>query len=48
VIPLDASLVKGSHGLRPDPQDGPVCISDEPVTDMTQFRAHVLRRMGAM
>jgi hypothetical protein len=31
VIPLDASLVKGSHG-RPtdDPADGPVFLSSEP------------------
>ncbi|MEM6471323.1 MAG: alkaline phosphatase family protein, partial [Planctomycetota bacterium] len=26
VIPLDASLVRGSHGLRPDPMDGPLLI----------------------
>ena len=31
VIPLDAGLVKGSHGLvPPDPADGPVWISSEP------------------
>jgi hypothetical protein len=30
VIPLDAGLVKGSHGrLTDDPQDGPVFISSE-------------------
>ena len=32
VIPLDASLIKGSHGLIPDdPQDGPVWLSSLPV-----------------
>jgi hypothetical protein len=31
VIPLDASLVKGSHGRLPDRQaDGPVLLSSEP------------------
>jgi predicted AlkP superfamily pyrophosphatase or phosphodiesterase len=31
VIPLDASLVKGSHGRLPDrPEDGPVLLSTEP------------------
>jgi predicted AlkP superfamily pyrophosphatase or phosphodiesterase len=31
VIPLDASLVKGSHGRPPDdPTDGPVLISSDP------------------
>ena len=30
VIPLDAGLVKGSHGLvPPDPADGPIWISSE-------------------
>lgn len=27
VVPLDPSLVKGSHGLRPAPQDGPLIIA---------------------
>lgn len=31
VIPVDATLVRGSHGrLTDDPQDGPVCISSNP------------------
>jgi len=31
VIPLDATLVKGSHGIRPaDPRDYPVIISEKP------------------
>jgi hypothetical protein len=29
VVPLDATLVRGSHGLKPaNPLDGPVLISD--------------------
>jgi hypothetical protein len=31
VIPLDATLVRGSHGRIPEsPDDGPVVISSEP------------------
>jgi hypothetical protein len=31
VIPLDASLVRGSHGRRTDnAEDGPLVISDRP------------------
>ena len=31
VIPLDASLVRGSHGrLTDDAEDGPLIISDRP------------------
>ena len=31
VVPLDASLVKGSHGRRPaDKEDWPVCITERP------------------
>ena len=32
VIPLDASLIKGSHGLLPeDPEDGPIWLSSMPL-----------------
>jgi predicted AlkP superfamily pyrophosphatase or phosphodiesterase len=42
VIPLDASLVKGSHGLRPAPGDGPVILGPgEPPADMTGFKDYV-------
>ncbi len=41
VIPLDPSLVKGSHGLRPDPQDGPLIIGPAPPDDMLDFKAYV-------
>ncbi len=51
VIPLDASLIKGSHGLIPeDPQDGPIWLSSMAVDDdpgggtvpMTSVKARVL------
>jgi len=41
VIPLDASLVKGSHGLRPAPEDGPLVIGENPPEDMKGFKAYV-------
>ena len=38
VIPLDASLVKGSHGRRPEnPDDFPVFISADPIEQDRQF-----------
>jgi len=47
VIPLDASLVKGSHGLRPPADDGPLVIGpDEPPGDMTGFKAYVRRLLA--
>ena len=47
VIPLDASLVRGSHGLHPDnPEDGPLVIGPgdsgiDPPDDMRGFRTYV-------
>lgn len=41
VIPLDASLVKGSHGLRPGRDDGPVVIGEGAPSDMRDFKAYV-------
>jgi predicted AlkP superfamily pyrophosphatase or phosphodiesterase len=41
VIPLDASLVKGSHGLRPAPEDGPVIVGENPPDDMKGFKAYI-------
>ncbi len=42
VIPLDPSRVKGSHGLRPAPADGPVILGPgEPPGDMTGFKDYV-------
>ncbi len=42
VIPLDASLVKGSHGLRPAPADGPLILGPgEPPEDMKGFKDYL-------
>jgi predicted AlkP superfamily pyrophosphatase or phosphodiesterase len=50
VIPLDASIVKGSHGLiAADPQDGPLFVGDGErpgdVVPMTAVRDRVLRAL---
>ena len=42
VIPLDASLVRGSHGLRPPSEDGPLIIGPgELPEDMRDFKSYV-------
>lgn len=43
VIPLDATLVRGSHGVHPNnPQDGPLIIGpEEPPADMREFSRYV-------
>ena len=47
VIPLDATLVKGSHGLLNDPQSGPLVIGPtDPPEDMKQFKGYVERLLG--
>jgi predicted AlkP superfamily pyrophosphatase or phosphodiesterase len=50
VIPLDAALVKGSHGVPPaDPEDGPVLIAGGDaagVRSLRDLKAHALERMG--
>ncbi|MCC7139581.1 MAG: alkaline phosphatase family protein [Planctomycetes bacterium] len=52
VVPLDASLVRGSHGLPPaDPQDGPLLVSEDPaatrtVRALSDLKAHALSRLG--
>ena len=44
VIPLDASLVKGSHGLNPSADDGPLVIGPgDPPENMTQFKSYLAR-----
>jgi predicted AlkP superfamily pyrophosphatase or phosphodiesterase len=44
VIPLDASLVKGSHGLRPAPEDGPCILGPgEPPDDMRVLKDYIRR-----
>lgn len=42
VIPLDPSLVRGSHGLQPLPQDGPLIIGPQPPHDMRDFKNYIL------
>jgi hypothetical protein len=44
VIPLDATLVKGSHGLHPDPDNGPLVIGPgDPPSEMGGFKSYVER-----
>ena len=44
VIPLDANLVKGSHGLLNDPQSGPLVIGPaDPPEDMKEFKGYIER-----
>ena len=44
VIPLDANLVKGSHGLLNDPESGPLVIGPgEPPDDMQGFKGYIER-----
>jgi predicted AlkP superfamily pyrophosphatase or phosphodiesterase len=40
VIPLDAQLVRGSHGLIPPAEDGPLVIGPTPPADMRDFKAY--------
>ncbi len=47
VIPLDATLVRGSHGLRPDPLDGPIIVGPYPPSDMLDFKAYVKRLLDS-
>lgn len=37
VIPLNPSLVKGSHGLRPEPEHGPIIVGPDPPPSMELF-----------
>ncbi|RMF42583.1 MAG: alkaline phosphatase family protein [Planctomycetota bacterium] len=41
VIPLDPSLVRGSHALHPDPQDGPAIIGPGAPDTMLDFKSYV-------
>ncbi|HLY12369.1 MAG TPA: alkaline phosphatase family protein [Planctomycetota bacterium] len=45
VIPLDASLVRGSHGLRPGPEDGPAIIGQDAPDDMKGFKDYVRNQL---
>ena len=46
VIPLDASLVQGSHGLRPTTQKGPLIVGPEAPADMLLFKDYVRCLLG--
>jgi len=47
VVPLDPSLVHGSHGLRPAPAEGPVILGPgDPPDDMKGFKAYARRLLG--
>ncbi len=41
VIPLDPSLVRGSHGLHPDPQQGPVIVGEKAPDDMQDVKQYI-------
>jgi len=52
VVPLDASLVRGSHGVLPiDRNEGPVFVSEDPdapgaLRTLADLKDYTLRRMG--
>ena len=46
VIPLDASLVRGSHGLRPAAQKGPLIIGPGAPADMLLFKDYIHSLLG--
>ena len=47
VVPLDATLVKGSHGLHPEPEHGPLVFGPgEPPEDMRGFKRYVQRLLN--
>ena len=47
VIPLDATLVRGSHGLRPNAEAGPLIIGpNDPPNDMRGFKTYVERLLA--
>ena len=46
VIPLDTSLVRGSHGLRPDSDHGPLIIGPGAPAEMILFKDYVRGLLG--
>ena len=46
VIPLDPSLVRGSHGLRGPAEHGPVIVGPDPPDDMRDFKRYVRGLLG--
>ena len=45
IVPLDPGLVRGSHGLRPDPQHGPVIVAPDAPDEMQQLSTYVSSRL---
>lgn len=46
VVPLDASLVRGSHGRLPDSDDdGPLLLCSEPSAERPRYRATDVKRL---
>lgn len=41
VIPLEPSLVRGSHGLRPAPDEGPVIVGEDAPDSMLGFKDYI-------
>ena len=41
VVPLEPKLVRGSHGLENDPDDGAMILGPDAPTDMLEFSAYV-------
>ena len=46
VIPLDTSLVQGSHGLRPDSNHGPLIVGPGAPAEMVLFKDYVRGLLG--
>ncbi|MCZ6463745.1 MAG: alkaline phosphatase family protein [Proteobacteria bacterium] len=46
VVPLAPERVKGSHGLRPAPDKGPVIVGPGPPDDMIDFKAYARSLLG--
>jgi predicted AlkP superfamily pyrophosphatase or phosphodiesterase len=46
VIPLDPSLVKGSHGIVNPPEKGPLIIGPTPPSDMLEFFGYLRQLLG--
>ncbi len=46
VIPLDTNLVKGSHGLRPEPNRSPLIVGPGAPADMLLFKDYVRGLLG--
>jgi predicted AlkP superfamily pyrophosphatase or phosphodiesterase len=46
VVPLDPARVRGSHGLRPPPEQGPLVVGPDPPAAMTGFKAWAERLLA--